>query len=655
MEPDYIKSKNPKRIQGLSAVGASSPEELLLLVPKGYEDFRVNKVSEGRRFCGQVKVLFGPTKHPIKPMWTFGVETYGEELKITVFGVNPAKTDLWGGLRIGTFLHVRGVVQQFGRSVYLVQAIPVPDELVGTIAPVYKSIPRIFTSDRQRSLIHGLMKDYAALSCALDLLHQRLDAASPGQEALRSLLRSLHTPETIEEGEAALIEVRRLSVLAIAKQSELRRSPDQRSVIEVPASLLSSLKKNIPFSLSESQDDAIRGIASCLASNVPMSALLSGDVGTGKTIVYGLVAAGAWHVKANVGILVPNTPLAAQIVNELREFFPDVPVTLVASGNQEISGHSILVGTTALIWNAKRQGWKADFLIIDEQQKFGLEQKQALTHDASNVLESTATCIPHTLGMIKHGGMEIFRLKAHRQKDILTKVIDTRYRNEMMGEINRRIVAGDRVVIIYPEVKNSDSDDVDFRKNVIAAAEKWEEIYPGKVVVLHGRLTDTEKMQALEMAKSGEHPIIVSTSIVEVGLTVPKLRMALVVNADRYGVSTLHQMRGRLARDGGDGSFFPYLEYNTSPGSITDGQSETLERLRLLEQTNDGFKLAEMDAERRGYGDILDGEDEQHGKTKTVFLGLKLESEDFRLINEEEIERPLLMQETQDMFQNRCR
>jgi len=231
--------------------------------------------------------------------------------------------------------------------------------------------------------------------------------------------------------------------------------------------------------------------------------------------------------------------------------------------------------------------------------------------------------------MIKHGGMRIFRLKGHATKNLITRVVGKQEKGTLAHQLRQVIATGDRAVIIYPQLATGEDD---FRRNVLAAAQRWETLIPGKVVVLHGKMKGLEKARALDMARSGEKPVIIATSIMEVGITIPKLRLGIVVSADRYGISTLHQMRGRLARDGGDGLFYLYLPFNTDDPNMTDEQLAIIERLKMLEKSQDGFELAEMDAARRGFGDILNGDGSQHGKTSTAFLGLTLTPEDFEAV-----------------------
>lgn len=619
-----------KMFRGMHTIGASSPEEVLLLVPKGYSDFRPVHCDfmDGEAFCGEVRVISSAQRHPEKSIWSFDVKADTITLRVSFFGPHPSKSKDWADLKIGLSIYLKGIIRQFGSHLHLTKSQRVPPHFYGRMAAQYRSIPKVMTGDRLREHICEFMADERILEGAVRLLHERLSDASPGLSELRQLLHQLHLPKSPEESEQAVQQAKRLSVRAVlahSKRSEIHCDP--RSRVPLDWFDLQILKGSLPFALSPSQEQAIEGIVEQLESDRPMRALLSGDVGSGKTLTYALPAVAAWKTGARVAILAPNTPLAVQIAGELRRHFPTIASALLTGeGADRPPDRSLLIGTTALIAYAERTGWQADFLVIDEQQKFGLEQKRALVHEGTNLLEATATCIPRTLGLIKHGNLPIFRLRAHAAKQLHTRVVGVQDRSLLRDRLLESVAANERVMVIYPQVATGEND---YRRNALAAFEKWEQLAPGKATLLHGRMSDAEKEQALSQVVHGQKPVLVSTSIMEVGISIPKLRLGIVVSADRYGTSTLHQMRGRLAREGGEGHFYLYLPFDTHDADLSPERRELIDRLQLLEQTQDGFDLAERDAARRGYGDLLHGEDRQHGKTATVFLGLTLTPDDF--------------------------
>lgn len=629
-------SQSAKKARGIKslekALGVSDTSDLLLLMPVGCSDFSASHppLRDGDDFCGRARVISAPQKHAFKAMWTFEIEALsspGIPIGVSVFGPHLSRTKDWADVHLGASFYIKGLLKQFGHKYFLNKAQRVPDEHFGRVIPQYRGIPRVLAPDQLREMIWEALAVPELLDTAIVRLEQSLGSASPGADRLRDLLRDLHMPKSLQAHETAQQLARRLSVQAI-----LAHVTEKPSVVQPESSVrldwfaLQGIKAALPFVLSPSQEAAVEGIVQLLEDPLPMNALLSGDVGSGKTITYALVAVAAWKAGARVAILAPNTPLAHQIAAEINTYFPAVPVVKVtAKSGKNPLAPGILVGTTALLSYARRHQWKADVLVLDEQQKFGLDQKRALAHDATNVLEATATCIPQTLGLIQHGGMQIFRLQGHAQKDLETRVVGLQDRPLLAASLKKTIANGDRAVIIYPQVR-TDSDN--FRRNVIAAAEKWEALMPGKVALLHGKQSEADKAAVLDLVRSGAKPVLVATSIIEVGITIPKLRLGIVVSADRYGLSTLHQMRGRLAREGGKGLFFLYLPFQIQ--TPTKEQALIVERLKIMESTTDGFALAEADAARRGFGDLVGEDGTQHGKTLTPFLGLSLRPEDFQ-------------------------
>jgi ATP-dependent DNA helicase RecG len=188
-----------------------------------------------------------------------------------------------------------------------------------------------------------------------------------------------------------------------------------------------------------------------------------------------------------------------------------------------------------------------------------------------------------------------------------------------MFEVLQKLVAdGDQVAIIYPRVEQKNQKQ---GPGLLAAVERWERVFPGNVVAVHGGMTADEKSHAMGLAKSNQRRCVLATSLLEIGVTLKGLRAMIVVAAETYGVSTLHQMRGRVARNGGSGYFYLYC------GSGIE--EPTLARLRMVEQVTNGFELAELDMRARGFGSFLQDMDEESGMTRTLFRGIDLSPHDF--------------------------
>jgi ATP-dependent DNA helicase RecG len=406
----------------------------------------------------------------------------------------------------------------------------------------------------------------------------------------------------------------------------MHRQFSKESVIRISGNEIATMIRDLPFKPTAgelSQEAAVQRIVELLAEPYPMDILLTADVGVGKTLVYMLPAVAAQRLGRKVAVMIPNSILVAQVAAELRECFPATPVVAVGDAASargiDLAANPILIGTTGLIAMAKARCWVPDLLVIDESQKTSREQRQALRGSHTNVIEATATALPRTLALVTHGGKQLIQVaKHHANKMIETRIVTPADRASIMASIRKVIAGGGQAAIIYPRVAGqADGDNL----SVEEAGKKWEVLFPGQVAVLHGKMKDVDKAAVMAGVKAGDKALLCSSSIIEIGATIKNLKLLMVVAADRYGISTLHQMRGRLVRHGGEGFCFLYL--------AGDIEEETMERLKLMEKTNDGFRLAEMDMALRGFGDLGEDSEDQSGASYTLFRDLTLMPEDF--------------------------
>jgi ATP-dependent DNA helicase RecG len=240
----------------------------------------------------------------------------------------------------------------------------------------------------------------------------------------------------------------------------------------------------------------------------------------------------------------------------------------------------------------------------------------------TNLIEATATCIPRTAALVTHGGMSVSILRTCPVvKKIHTKIVYEKEKTKLFNHVTDTLKAGYQIAFIYPRVDSKDP-----RLSVEQAFELWNNMFPGLVVKLHGKMTENEKNHVIEGMKSGQYQLLISSTVIEIGLTLEKLKAVVVIDASRYGVSTLHQIRGRVARHGGAGGFYMYM-----PLAVKDN---TIERLTLLEKHADGFALAEHDMEQRGFGDLGEDSEDQKGLAITLFKGIKIRPSDLAAFSE---------------------
>lgn len=368
---------------------------------------------------------------------------------------------------------------------------------------------------------------------------------------------------------------------------------------------------NLPYQLTKAQLRVFSEIKKDMTGNTVMNRLVQGDVGSGKTIIAGLSLLMAAKNGYQGCLMVPTEVLAKQHYEELTKLFEpfDVKVDLLvgsmtASKKREayerIKNHEVdvVVGTHALI-QEKVEYDKLALVITDEQHRFGVRQRETLSEKGMHphVLVMSATPIPRTLAIILYGDLDISVIDElpARRLPIKNCVVDTNYRPTAYRFIEKEILNGRQAYVICPMVEESESIEAE---NVIEYTEKLKEALPMSVVVeyLHGKMKAKEKNDIMERFASGEIKVLVSTTVVEVGVNVPNASVIMIENAERFGLAQLHQLRGRVGR----GIHQSYcILVNGLPGR------ETKERLEILNKSNDGFFIASEDLKLRGPGDMF--------------------------------------------------
>lgn len=563
----------------------------------------------------------------------------GETINVTAFG-KPGYA--WKQHNKGDEVVLRCKPQRsfFGDGLELSAPEIVEKDLLGKVVPIYPPIKvtkgEKFRVEVDRNL--GLMDIAAQIieedsgwndrSAPVDM--KELSGFNSGLD----LLKSLHRPKDMRTGEKAMRAAKLISSYTLVRKTAERAKQikvNPKSIINIDARVVEDLKMRLPYPLTNDQDKAVDGICASLRSPKPMDGLLSGDVGTGKTLAFLLPMVSAHKAGKRCFLLTPNLLLISQVEKELRKFFPDVPVATVRGKKGKKGGvegddplASIVIGSTALIGAMEKGliGPKPDFLVIDEQHKFSVEQREFLCDTHTNKLEATATPIPRTAALATHGAHDLFLLRDVPVKKSIHSEIFTKDEGKKAGQlVIEALKRGEQAAVIYPLVTTSSDEEgkpkEDPKKAVSNAAQNWSRYVPmDQIAVLHGKLKDEEKNEILDAFRRGEKRLLLSSIVIEVGVTLPELKTLMVTDADRFGVVTLHQLRGRLARLGGNGHFIMFTQ-NEDP--------EAMERLKLVADNFDGFDLAEKDAEVRGYGDILsiDG-GSQSGVTRALFQGVKI-------------------------------
>lgn len=691
-------------------IGIDEPVDLVFHLPTKYNDYRTPQA--GFRSCLElpdsyffkVKVMSKPvvSVERGRPSRTSLLVSDGRETaSLSAFGNDFA----WKSLNKGQYVYITGKITMFRDNLQIKSPDLIPATQVGRIVPVYRGKEKVVAPATVSKYVSVALREHmeeavvkitsfvqASENTILKSIQSRF-------HSLQALLMAIHRPSDPETLEAAIKDVRMINAYYAVKMSAKasKKMVDEQSSINYSNEVLVRQVNCLPFSLTDDQKQAVWGITKDLRSDVPMDRLVSGDVGCGKTLSYAIPAVCAYLCGKNAAIIMPNSLLAEQVADEIATTFPEAKVRMVVADQDPFilkrgEQPPIIVGTSAIIWwkKALKVPYEIDYLVVDEQQKIGADQKAVLISPHTNVLEATATAIPRTTAYVKYGDKKVSYIEqCPVEKSIESVITGTEHRQQVFNELVEVVNRGKQVAILYPlrkndykafrvaysspeigeklaayfkkkrikdqnpeslyghflvrlkdkqiskindefkedlstdsitieEVMDPESDAME-RRNVEEAAKKWEMKFPGQVVVIHGGLSQEEKSSALRRAKSSECKVIVTTSVIEIGLTMPDLEALLVIEANRYGAGTLHQFRGRLARKGGFGKF--YMAVNCPLAELDEKANN---RLNLLIKFTKGSDIAHHDMLQRGFGDLNLGGQKQAGFVDSLFSGLKI-------------------------------
>ncbi|MGB3637798.1 MAG: ATP-dependent DNA helicase RecG [Rivularia sp. (in: cyanobacteria)] len=481
---------------------------------------------------------------------------------------------------------------------------------VGRVVPVYSLTEGLVASTVRQAVISAL----PATAQLKEPLPKGLRKKYQLME-LKDAINNIHFPPDSDSLRAAR---RRLVFdeffylqLGLLQRQQKARQVQTSAILAPQGELLQEFHKILPFKLTGAQERVIQDILNDLQKPAAMNRLVQGDVGSGKTIVAVVAIIAAIQSGYQAALMAPTEVLAEQHYRKLVSWFNllHLPVDLLTGSTKvakrrqihaqlETGELPLLVGTHALIQdpvNFQRLG----LVVIDEQHRFGVEQRARLQQkgEQPHVLTMTATPIPRTLALTIHGDLDVSQideLPPGRQK-IKTTALKAGDRPQAYDLIRREIAQGRQVYVVLPLVEESEK--LDLRSAVEEHKKLQEAVFPEfQVGLLHGRMSSADKDEAITKFRDRETQILVSTTVVEVGVDVPNATVMLIENAERFGLSQLHQLRGRVGR--GAAQSFCLL---VSGSRSADAQ----QRLKVLEQSQDGFFISEMDMRFRGPGQVL--------------------------------------------------
>ncbi len=377
------------------------------------------------------------------------------------------------------------------------------------------------------------------------------------------------------------------------------------------SSLATKVLKNLSFKLTENQEKVISEINLDLKSNKKMFRILQGDVGSGKTIVSFVTAANVLEVGFQSALMAPTSILANQHYNLAKKIFKNTNVNIkLLTGKTDIKERkkiiedlkqgniNLLIGTHSLFQN-KIKFNNLGYIIIDEQHKFGVKQRMSFAEKGGSncdVLLMSATPIPRTMMLTFYGDMDVSRLteKPKNRLPILTYSKPEKKIEELVGIIKKNLAENNQVFWVCPLIK--DSQILDYSS--VTKRYKWlRKKFPSETSILHGELKQDEKNSILEKFLKKKSKILVSTTVIEVGIDFPDANLIIIENANKFGLAQLHQLRGRVGRGSKQGRCILLFKDNLSKNSV--------QRIKILKKSSDGFFIAEEDMKMRGFGDII--------------------------------------------------
>lgn len=606
-------------------LGIDSVRHLLLHLPRSYIDLtHISTISEcefGKPCVIRAEVFKKSSEQRIrKGLSVFKVEVGDgqETLLLTFFNtrfvVDSLKTGqsyLFYGIMGGTLIK---------REISAPQILP--ERWLGQLMPVYPACAglssRVVAQDVQRAL--------AALSEPVDDTLPRDVRENAGLPTLNEAIRIVHAPESLSQGEAARgrILFEELLVFSAAMLWLHSSRCDQKTVPMAPGGMREFFE-SLPFTPTGGQLAAIEDIDRDLSSGDVMNRLVQGDVGSGKTLVAAAAAYIVWQNGKQTAMMAPTELLAEQHYKTLTQLLAPfgIRVALMTGSLKAkerrvqdawvaVGECDVVVGTHALL-SGSTEFASLGLVITDEQHRFGVAQRAALTAkgEAVHTLVMSATPIPRTLSLILYGDLDVSLIKElpPGRTPVATYRIDSTKRVRAFGFIRDKLDEGRQAYIVCPLVGAQDEEIQQMQPGPpLHAAEDYaktlaEGAFKAYAVgLLHGKMKPADKERVMARFAAGEIQLLVSTTVIEVGVDVPNAAVMLIENAERFGLSQLHQLRGRVGR--GQHSAYCIL--------VTDSKSpSTAERLAAITATNDGFRIAEEDLRLRGPGDILGAR--QHG------------------------------------------
>lgn len=628
----YMKGVGPKIAYKLNKLGIYTAQDLIMYFPKKHIDYSSRTLIRDLKE-GENTTVFGY----IKSVSAFNTKNKLSVVKVTIAD-ESGRLDLSFFQAKSNHFMLERTKAQFPVNAGIMLSGTVKlnnfDKKLTFDKPTYSIMTGEFLEDKNSNLniarivpIYQVCEDLSikvlrrAIFNAIQVYKNEIENVLPdfirekyGILDKKIAVEQIHFPESMELLEQArfslIFEELFLVQLKLVRLREQNAGNHSALALKIQEEgLVQQFIKNLPFELTGGQKKAVDEILNDLNSDVPMARLLQGDVGSGKTVVATIMLLAGIENGYQGAIMAPTEILAQQHYNNLQKWLTPMGLSVglfLGSQGKRVrekfrtdlrNGQmNIAVGTHALIQE------DVDFnnlgaIVVDEQHRFGVKQRNILKKKSQNpqMLTMTATPIPRTLALTVHGDLDLTIIDElpKGRKPIKTSLVTSH--KGVYDLIQREIEAGRQAYVVYPLIEESET--LSAKAATIEAERLQTEVFPQfKIGLLHGKLKNDEKEQVMTDFKAKKYDVLVSTTVVEVGVDVPNATVMLIENSERFGLSQLHQLRGRVGRN----DLQSYCILHTATKS-----QETKERLNIMTETNDGFVIAEKDLQLRGPGEFL--------------------------------------------------
>ena len=608
-----IKGVGPQRVKQLHKLGITSVTGLLHYFPRTFEDRRqvysVHEapVGETAGITGRVVRVSEKRPRPRMHILTITVGDGIRQINLVFFNQAYKKNFYKSGQQIyayGKLEHAYGNLQMNSPQIEILEEGQTIDR---GLVPVY-GLTEGMKQWSIRMAIKNWFDNHQELEDVLPVEVQRHRCTMSRYDAFKEM----HFPTSWERHQEARKQLAYEELWIMQMGLLLLRAHEQVQgghAMDGNGSLVERITSSLPFQLTGDQKKAFADIASDMEEPKAMQRLVQGDVGSGKTVVAALALAKAVENGFQGAIMAPTEILASQHFESFQELFGDAPIRMAlltgsTKAKQDVyealqkGDIDIVVGTHALIQEGV-EFHRLGLIVVDEQHRFGVEQRAKLQRkgDHPHVLIMTATPIPRTMTLSIYGDLEVSLIKEMPpgRKPVKTYAVDTSYKERLLHFFEKEMKEGRQVYAVCPLVEESEKMDLHAAEQIAYEYKEYFEPHY-RVGMVHGRMRPKEKEEVMDAFNRREIHLLVSTTVIEVGVNVPNATIMCIHDAERFGLSQLHQLRGRVGR-GSAQAYCILISDSKNPDSKT--------RLSLMEQTQDGFELAEQDLLLRGTGELF--------------------------------------------------